>query len=391
MTTARPIAALLVVVLAAGCDRNPETRYGTVRGESLNGVSAFVQMLRDAGHSTATRRTLAERMVGRHDVAVVFAAGFGPPEDDARELLGRFLAADGEQTVVYVVRDSDAAIDYWRTIAASPGLAADKARTARDELARVATELRKDTQETFAAGKDAAAPAYGLAARKKPVPAPIEVQVAGEAAAPVTADWLLARRLEPPAAARTLWSRAGEPLLVETQASVLPPRPRIGDDVESPGRDRTLILASAAPLLNGGLVDSGNRQLARDLVDRMSADARVVVVGSALVRPDADDEQTPSMWRLLAVQPHPWIAAQAVLGMLLFCWWKAPIFGRPRREDGRPPQDFGHHVEALAALLRRSRDDGFARGRVEAWRRPGERHEAGKTTMTGAEYTEETT
>ena len=115
MTTARPIAALLVVVLAAGCDRNPETRYGTVRGESLNGVSAFVQMLRDAGHSTATRRTLAERMVGRHDVAVVFAAGFGPPEDDARELLGRFLAADGEQTVVYVVRDSDAAIDYWRT------------------------------------------------------------------------------------------------------------------------------------------------------------------------------------------------------------------------------------------------------------------------------------
>jgi hypothetical protein len=372
MTTARPIAALLVVVLAAGCDRNPETRYGTVRGESLNGVSAFVQMLRDAGHSTATRRTLAERMVGRHDVAVVFAAGFGPPEDDARELLGRFLAADGEQTVVYVVRDSDAAIDYWRTIAASPGLAADKARTARDELARVATELRKDTQETFAAGKDAAAPAYGLAARKKPVPAPIEVQVAGEAAAPVTADWLLARRLEPPAAARTLWSRAG-------------------DDVESPGRDRTLILASAAPLLNGGLVDSGNRQLARDLVDRMPADARVVVVGSALVRPDADDEQTPSMWRLLAVQPHPWIAAQAVLGMLLFCWWKAPIFGRPRREDGRPPQDFGHHVEALAALLRRSRDDGFARGRVEAWRRPGERHEAGKTTMTGAEYTEETT
>ena len=385
MTARRPVAALLLVVLAAGCDRHPEEAYGTVRGASLNGVSAFVQLLRDAGHSTATRRTLAERMVGRHDVAVVFAAGFGPPADDAKELLGRFLAADGGQTVVFVVRDSDAAIDYWRTVAAVPGLPADKARTARGELARVEMNLRGETQETFAAGKDAAAPAYGLAARKKPVPAPIEVQLADEAAVPVTADWPLARRFETSAKARTLWSWAGEPLLVETRD--VAPQTRIGGEVESSDRDRTLVLASAAPLLNGGLVDPGNRRLAQDLVDHLPAAARVVVVGAAIVRPDAEDEgEQPSMWRLLAVQPHPWIAAQAVLGMLLFCWWRAPIFGRPRREEGRPPQDFGHHVEALAALLRRSRDDGFARGRVEAWRRPGERQ-----TTSEAEHTEEAT
>lgn len=366
---------VLLVALVAGCDRNPDTRYGTVRGPSLNGVSAFVQLLRDAGHRTATRRALGERMIGRHDVAVVFAHDFGPPEEEARELLRRFLAAAGEQTLVYVVRDSDAAIDYWRTIAAMPGLAADKARTARELLDEAEGELRVAVERTFTAANKAASPlGYGLAARAERVAAPIEVLITGDAG-PVTADWPLARRLEVPLGARSLWTRAGEPLLVERGFG-----------------DMTLILASAAPLLNGGLVDPGNRRLARDLVARLPAEARVVVVGSAVARGAEDDgDAAPSMWRLLAVQPHPWIAVHVLLGMILFCWSKAPIFGRPRREAGRPPQDFGHHVQALAALLRRSRDDGFVRGRVEEWRRRGERHEPRPAVTTGTGNSEETT
>lgn len=353
-------AGVVFVLLVAGCDRDPDTTYGTVRGESLNGLSAFVQLLRDVGHRTATRRTLGERMVGRHDAAIVFADTFVAPEDDARELLGRFLAAAGAQTVVYVIRDSDAAIDYWRTIAASPGLTADQVRTARERLADAESGLRAARQKTFAAGEPDDEPvAFGLAAREQPLPGPIAVALSGADGGTVTADWPLGRRLEAAAAARPLWTHEGEPLLVE-----------------SGSRDRTLILASAAPLLNGGLVDPGNRRLARDLIARLPADARVVVVGSTWMWTNDDDEEQPSMWRLLAVQPNPWIAAQALIGMILFCWWRAPIFGRPRREEGGRAQDFGHHVAALAALLRRSRDEDFARGRVDAWRRPGERNES---------------
>jgi len=382
------------VAVVAGCDRNPETAYGTVRGASLNGVSAFVHVLRDAGHRTATRRALAERMIGRHDVAVVFTREFDRPDDDARDLLRRFLAADGAQMLVFVARDSDAAIDYWRSVAAAPGLAADKVRTAREFLQEAEAELGVDVQETFAADEDEAPVGYGLAARKQKVAAPIDVKVQG-LDGPVTADWPLARRLEPPAGATALWSRAGEPLLVETVGLAMQTRGEddaVGDGtVETPDNDRTLILASAAPLLNGGLVDPGNRRLARDLVARLPAAARVVVVGSSWLGADDDEnDAAPSMWRLLAVQPNPWIAAQALLGMILFCWWKAPIFGRPRREDGRPPQDFGHHVAALAALLRRSRDEAFARGRVDDWRRPGERHETTRATTNGTAHTEET-
>jgi hypothetical protein len=351
------LAIVLLVALVAGCDRDPETRYGTVRGESLNGVSAFVQLLRDAGHRTATRGWLAERIVGRHDVAIVFAAGFDAPDDEARLLLERFLAAEGDQTVVFVVRDSDAAIDYWKTIAAAPGLAAEKAATARERHRSAVAELRAETRDTFAAGKKDRGPlAYGLAARERPVPAPLEVEVTGAAGTPVMARWELHRRLEPPRGTRPLWTHAGEPLLVASR-----------------GRDRTLLLASAAPLLNGGLVDPGNRRLAAALVGELPDDARVVVVGAARIRAAAeDDESGPSPWRLLAVQPHPWILAQALAAMALFCWWRAPIFGRPRREGDARAQDFGHHVDALGSLLRKSRDEAFARGRLEAWRR-GER------------------
>lgn len=344
---------VLVVALAAGCDRDPDTRYGTVRGESLNGVSAFVQLLRDAGHQTATRRWLAERIVERHDVAIVFADGFTAPDEEARELLERFLDADGNQTLVFVVRDSDAAIDYWAAVAAARELPPEKVATAHERHATAQAELRAATQAAFTADTTDRSPlAYGLAVRRRPVPPPIEVDMAGTTAAPVAARWELRRRFEPPRGTRPLWTHGGEPLLVASR-----------------GRDRTLLLASAAPLLNGGLVDPGNRRLAAALVAELPQDARVVVVGSARIRAEEEDESGPSVWRLLTVEPHPWIVAQAVVAMLLFCWWKAPIFGRPRREEDGRPQDFGHHVEALGALLRKSRDEAFAHTRLEAWRR----------------------
>lgn len=356
------VVPLLLVACAAGCDRDPETTYGTVRGESLNGVSAFVQLLRDSGRRTTTRRWLGERMIGRHDVAIVIADDSPAPLEEPRGLLERFLAAPGGQTVVFVIRNSDAAIDYWRTVADFPGLAKDKAATARRNLADADHLLRKQVGPPFAAGTEPLA--YGLAARTEPRTLPVEVRPTGTATEPVSARWPRRHRLDPPPGGTSLWSGNGEPLLVERQTA---------------SGDRTLLLASAAPLLNGGLVDPGNRRLAGDLVALLPADCRVVVVGSAQVRPDREERDLqPSMWRLVTVQPNPWIALQTLLAIGLFCWWKSPVFGRPRRETAGRPQDFSHHVTALAALLRRSRDEAFVDRRLDAWRRPGETPDAAR-------------
>ena len=358
------VAAALLGVCLAGCDRDPDDTYAALRGESLNGVSALVQLLRDSGRTTNTRSQLGPRMIGRHDVAVVFADSFSAPSDEARAVLDRFLAAPGDQTVVFAIRDSDAAVDYWRAVAAYPGLAADKAKTARRNFARADGDLKRATLEKVEAG---ATPLdYALDSRAEPAATPTKVLGADSGHPPLLAHWPRARRFRPPPNALPVWTMEGESLLVEReQVSVG------GSSV--PSRDRTLILASAAPLLNAGLVDPGNRRLAQALVDLLPAGCRVVVVGSSRVRTEREerDDET-STWRLLAIQPNPWIAAQALLAMILFCWWKAPIFGRPRREERGRPEDFGHHVDALAALLRRSGDEAFTRGRVEAWRRSGD-------------------
>lgn len=401
------VAAILLAACAAGCDRDPDTHYGTLRGDSLNGVSAFAQMLRDSGRTTSTRRTLGERMVGRHDVAVVFGSLRTEPPEQARDLLDRFLDRPGYQTIVFVIRDSDAAIDYWRAVVGIQGLTQDQVKAAHRKLAQAQSDLAAFAGNSFPAG--ARTLGYGLSTRKKPVAALGEVRIAASTEPPVSARWPRARRLEPPAGARPLWTQDGEPLLVERRGVAVSAidddvfdaaakaeeaaedEPQAEDEAESDEEphgaatagasdsagDRTLILASAAPLLNGGLVDPGNRRLARELIGLLPAGCRVVVVGSEQVRDnDAESDRQRSMWHLLAVPPNPWIAAQALFAMILFCWWKAPIFGRPRRETAGRPEDFGHHVAALAALLRRSQDDDFARHRLEAWRRPGEKTEA---------------
>lgn len=346
-------AVLLLVTCGAGCEREPDARYGTVVGESLNGLSAFVQVLRDAGHTTTARRRLAESIIGRYDVAVVLADGFGKPETDTLGILKRFLEADGLQTVLFVIRDSDAAVEYWQAVAATPDLAPQKSAQARRHGARVAQKLRSGLQTTFERTRSVpAALGYGMGSRSETVPAVVAVGLANDHPdSPVLARWPLHRRLEPPAGMRVLWQHEGEPLLASS-----------GDG------DRILLLASAAPILNAGLVDPGNRRLAAELVAVLPASSRVVVVGSGAVLA-AEEPPGPSLWRLLAVQPHPWIFGQVVLAIGLFCWWRCPIFGRPTGEDVRLSQDFGHHVDALAALLERSRADGFARGRLEAWER----------------------
>lgn len=343
--------ALLVIAGGAGCDREPDVRYGTVVGESLNGLSAFVQVLRDAGHATTTRRRLVESIVGRHDVAIVLADGCGRPAAETLDILHRFLEADGRQTLVFVVRDSDAAVDYWTTVASDPDLPPEKSALARRHGSEADRALRSELKTTFDRVRaEPAALGYGVKARSEAAACPITVDIVGGGdETNVTARWPLHRRLVLPRGMRVLWAREGEPLLAS-----------------STGRDRTLLLASAAPLLNAGLVDPGNRRLAGELAALLPESSRVVVVGSADVAA-AEEEPGPSAWRLLAIQPLPWIFAQAVVAIGLFCWWRSPIFGRPVGEDARLPQDFGHHVEALAALLRRSRDDGFARGRLEAW------------------------
>jgi len=389
--TATRRAMLGVALLAAipGCDREITTEYAAVRGPSINGISAFVQLLRDTGHGVTARQFLPSAIDPETASLVVFDDSFVGLGADAAAVLEEYLSAVGSRTLLLVLRDGDGAIAYLRDVLAAGGLSADRRVRAEELLVRFEATLaagtsgprqatppfpdRLATVDRPAALPAAASTGPSSAAPAGPAAPPLEVTLSsrrGAARSRIPARWELHRRLEPGPRVETLWAAGREPLLV---------RRRRDDAV-------ILVLASAAALVNGGLVDPGNRRLAEDLAALLPTDGRLLVAGSGRVAgrgaggqsggagagdDAAGDEEDPSLWRLLRIHPLAWVAAQAIATLALFGWCSAPIFGRPRRSSPTLAQDFGHHVEALAGLLARSPAAGaaFARERLHLWQR----------------------
>lgn len=368
----------LLLAAGTGCEREIDTTYAAVRGPSINGVAAFVQLLRDTGHSVTARQSLPAEVDPDVATVVVFDESFTGLSPQAAERLPKFVFGGGSRTLLLVLRDSDCIVDYLRDILGRDDLSPDRRTRATALLAGVeealatATTLPRATTPPFP---------DGLATMPRPPTAEaIDVRLPAGGDGPptsITARWELRRRLrfdddgEEEDDAVTLWQAGEDRLLV---------RRRLGGGT-------LMVLASAAPLLNGGLVDPGNRLLAENLAGLLPTDGKLLVTASA---PEGDggsgdggsgdggdddaddDEDEPSPWRLLGVQPLPWIAAQAIAALALFCWCTAPIFGRPRRSSPAHAQNFGHHVDALANLLAKTPAAGaaFARERLDAWRPP---------------------
>lgn len=362
------VAAIPALCLV-GCVRGIDTEYAAVRGDSINGVSAFVQLLRDGGRPTTARQRLPATIAPECRTVVIFDDSFTRLEPAALETVDRLLAATGEHTVLLVLRDSDAAIPYLRAVI-DDDVADDVRDEARRQLARHETFLAAMTAEPREATRPFPDGLVPVVRETATGPLEVRARTASGTTARIAAAWELRRRLESGPGTRVLWSAGGEPLLVR--------RTRGGGDL--------LVLASATPLLNGGLVDGGNRALAEELAALLPEAGRVLVARAP--RPgggggDGDDEgagDEPSPWRLLAVQPLPWVAIHALAAIGLFCWWRSPIFGRPRREDPSRVQDFGHHVDALAGLFTGAAADGdtFATERLRHWTKDAPRRAGGR-------------
>lgn len=351
-----------MLVAAVGCDREIDTSYAAVRGPSINGIAAFVQLLRDTGHTVTARQSLPAEIDPETATVVVFDDSFTGLDPAAAELLNGFLRSGGPRTLLVVLRDSEGAIDYLRDVLSRDDLSPDRRRRAEEMLGWFETALATATSLP----RPATPPfADGLATQDRgPAGEAIEVGLRsrrGGAKRRVSARWELRRRLEPDQRAEPLWTTGQDRLLVQ----------------QSLDGSTILVLASAAPLLNGGLVDPGNRLLAEDVASLLPTTGRMLVAGSSQgfgggaggAGDEDGDEDEPSLWRLLRIQPLPWVAAQAIAAMMLFCWCTAPIFGRPRRSSPGHAQDFGHHVEALGNLFDKAPAAGtaFAREQLAAW------------------------
>jgi hypothetical protein len=174
------------------------------------------------------------------------------------------------------------------------------------------------------------------------------------------------------------------------------------------GQSQLLLVSNGSFLLNATLVNHEHRKLAGKLIDAIGPGGRDVVFlesgqlkldqptspnpavnpspvpfippsdENSVQRPREEDADrgppirraepapdAPNGLDFLLVWPTNWILLHFAMIGILYCFWKLPIFGLPRAEDAAGLSDFGRHVDAVAALLRRTADRRYALSRVQ--------------------------
>jgi hypothetical protein len=369
-----------------GCRKEFQTVYGQRSGpgatESVNGTVVLAEMFEAAGHHVSSWSSLSPRL-DQADCVVWFPDDFQPPSPGVENWFERWLRAKPHRSLIYVGRDFDAAPWYWR---------------------KIQLMVPADQQEAIAELRAKAERAFQSARPKQPW---------------ATGRWFTLRYDAAAGPARGVtgdseWSQDLDPSQVEIEFNGrMSPRPDMEALLDSEqglivgrleiGESQLLAVANGSFLLNAMLVNHEHRKLAGKLVDAVGRGGRDVVflesgqiqidepIGprpatnsspfSAGPAPNAVEQRTgerePPIRRadpaprtsngleLLLVWPTNWVLLHFALIGILFCFWKLPIFGLPRPEERAGAADFGRHIDAVAALLKRTADRRYALSRVK--------------------------
>jgi hypothetical protein len=152
-----------------------------------------------------------------------------------------------------------------------------------------------------------------------------------------------------------LLSSEGDPLIMRQQM----------------GSGQIFVVTNGSFLLNLPLVNHEHRKLASRLVDQVTPGDRVVFLESSYGGPpifQKEPSTSKSGLEIFEIWPFNYIFAHfAALG-LIYCFFRWPIFGIPRRLSHHDPADFSQHVTAVGSLLERSHDTAYATNRIQEYR-----------------------
>lgn len=343
--------ALLASVASAGCSKQIDTAYGQRKGaatRSVNGTAVLGEMLEAEGHEVYSWRWLSPRVQQQADCIVWFPNDFEPPSEEVRDWLEDWLLDQPGRTLIYVARDFDAAATYWEKV--KPGAPPEQAKlikeaadTAKDdfEIDRQAIPVEEDCQWFTVKGKylprkvgKLAGPwAEGVDASK------VEIDLSG------CVDGV-----------------EGAEVLLKSEDDVLVTRRQWGES-------QLIVVANGSFLLNLPLVKHEHRKLAGKLIEEVGPPSKTVVflesdAGGPPIREKDPSAQVPTGMEIFLRPPTCWILWHFAAIGIIFCFSRWPIFGLPRRLQRDSTSDFGRHVQALADMLERSRDEGYSRRRL---------------------------
>ena len=394
---------------------------GAEARQSPAAISIFRNLCDSEGCDTKEVRSLSPRAMDRLKAIVWSPNHFGAHRSETFEWMNQWLAS-GDRTLVYVGRDFSAMEDYWRQCSEKLLQAENNQEERWNCLEQIAIAQRELDQLRSSVRQNVATPWFlfdytnsvekqvksvsgpwadsidmsksRIFLRGVPVgmnhrsysdlkkifdrePAPISAPATTNTGAPATAPNTIAPPANSPAAPEfeLEWSKQDADML--TAIKMFPesdlPRldfllatkdrePLIAEITSSKwGKSRVIVLANSSMISNLGLINDQNRTLARRLIAKLPKKSVGFVSGSLdpIVRKDDLGEQQKG-FEMLTIWPINVVTLHAVfLGMLaliaLF-----PIFGRPKLLPRKSHRDFGLHVDAVGAMLLKSKDRFYA-------------------------------
>lgn len=376
---------LLVPLLLSGCQTSSELsedygrRRGDDRGQSVNGTGVLAHMFEQAGFRVSSWRRLSPKL--DHEQVIVWAPDdYSAPTDEEIAYLENWLANvsdDGlsnARTLVYIGRDYEAAVDYWRELL--PRAAASQRLEIRRELADARS--RHHVARNQAQLPDASCRWFTL----KPAAAPTTLETLegpwSDDLEPARTRVQLSTRLlpgaydddsttQPSPADETEYtesSRHFETLLSSNGQVVAG---RVFSDYWNGGQ--IIVVANGSFLLNLPLVNHEHRKLAGRLLAACGPPGRACFLesGPGRLAISDSDAQLPLMLRAFTVWPVNAILLHLTMLGILFCFCVFPIFGRARQLPPDSTADFGKHVSAVGDLLERGHDAAYAQQRVQQY------------------------
>ena len=400
------ICGLLCSLVLTGCGRQSESQlrtYGYSNGNdgnrSINGYGAFRKMYQQRGDKTFTAVSFSKALETM-DTIVWTPDTVTPPSVTNRDTLEEWLASKSGRTLVYIGRDFDASSDYWEHVV-SELPSGQKTRAMREQmLSRVeamendlggvhfarwfvvdTTPVRTpiqglrgdwakgiDVNETRLLTRTELRPADYWDEDKKDLPAllgndtDLFNQIVDDSGQRWTAEEIdnISDEEESriPDSKVLLSADDGRPLVIELTSPIW-------------SDSKIIVIANGCFTLNGALVSKEHRKLAAKVIDECKENGRVAFLRTGRngmrVNDLNDSSYATKGLEMFANWPMNFIVYHFFILGIIICFVVFPIFGRPRGLPQRELSDFGHHIEALGGMLRRCRDEVFAREKISEY------------------------
>jgi len=349
------LTVYLVVCLAStGCQKSEKlgTQYGKISGleggVSVNGTSVFADMFSGRGFRVKRRSKISPR-INRYQTLVWFPDSTSCPDPKVTEAINEWLDDGYSRTLIYVGRDYNARSDYFKDVFEQAPIAK------REELLRQLAEASleddldweynfwwKDDLETCDwfdrtdGFREKTNKVSGVLTGYDDVETPsIEIELSDMLEPTTGADW------------------ESNPLLVADGKEFAFELSRSWDGYSD---GRIVVISNGSFLVNYALVDSENRKLASNLIDRCDpvGDVMFLESGRGGIKVSDSDINNHNRWAWISQAPLRYIVPHFLMWGILFCFAFFPIFGRPRVIQRKSTSTFRSHVNALGKMMGRT-------------------------------------